>query len=49
MFIFQKPLEEVEAQFRKTAQWRKKMGVDLLRDWRPPEDLRKFFPGKLSD
>ena len=45
-FYLQKTEAELEVKLKQYLQWRKRRGVDLLLDcWKPPEVLRKYFPG----
>ena len=45
MSEFQSSIAETEERLRNTLSWRKKKGVDYILDWKPPEVLRKYFPG----
>ena len=34
--------------FRKSRSWRKQRGVDFVLNWKPPEVLRKYYPGGFA-
>ena len=46
--IPQNNVDEAEAMFRKSLSWRKQRGVDFVLNWKPPEVLRKYYPGGFT-
>ena len=34
--------------FRKSQSWRKQRGLDFILNWKPPEVLRKYYPGGFA-
>ena len=41
-------VEEAEAMYRKSANWRRQKGVDRILKWKPPVVLRNFYPGGFA-
>ena len=45
---FQNNVDQAEANFRKSQSWRNQRGVDFVLQWKPPEVLRKYYPGGFT-